>query len=429
MSDETEDKDKDKADEPTSEESFTNIIDRFTGIIQKFKIKNSAMVADHCAKGNLEDLEDVEARLREMGVHPSLVNQVLNFWADEINTKIPNRLRKKLEKETGAKGREPSEDEEGEKYAVDSETGIIRLAKESEKAISLADAKVLQKIVKKDLKEQEERESGSKKEPAFVVDGEGAWTLNPKARIGFGEFAVFQMYQESLKKGEPIDPVEELAKREEASVRLREALGGKTKGEDSELSVLDKLNALGLLKKSGGDEGITLTQLDALGLLKKPGDEGRGTQIDLLDKLDSLGMLKKTGESEGSEIVRALQTEVKGLKDALQKQEMDAIKGAVGSLAKGLEELRKDLSDKGTLEGRYALLKDAMSHIDTQVTGFRGDVKPILMNLTGGGGGESGRKSPQEKARVAKGLKEAVALEKEAKGLEDELLFGGKSQG
>ncbi len=66
-----------------------------------------------------------------------------------------------------------------------------------------------------------------------------------------------------------------------------------------------------------------------------------------------------------------------------------------------------------------------MSSVDSQVTGIRSDVKPVLMGLTGGGGGaESARRSPQEKAKITRGLKEAVALEREAKDLEDELLFG-----
>jgi len=428
MSNGTEEKGKEGAEAPTGEESFTNIVDRFTAIVQKFKIKNAAMVADHCAKGKLEDLEDVEARMREMGVHPSLVTQVVNFWADEIQHPIPKRLRQKMEKETGVKTRETREEEGEEKYAVDPESGMIRLAKEGEKAVSLSEAKSLQKLVKKDLAEIEERESGDKKEPAFIVGEQGAWTLNPKGRIGFGEFAVFQMYQDSLKKGEPIDPVEELARREEASVRLKEAMGVKTGGGDDEMTTLDKLDKLGMLKKSeGGGEGALLAQLDSLGLLRKTGEEGRVTQIEMLDKLNQLGMLKKTGEGEGSETMRALQAEVRELKDSLQKQELDAVKGALGNLAKGLEELRKDMSNRGGLEGRFALLEKAMTSVDSQVTGIRSDVKPVLMGLTGGG--ESVRKSPQEKAKISKGLKEAVVLEREAKDLEDELLFGGRPQG
>lgn len=401
MSNGTEEKEKEGAEVPQGEEGFTNIVERFTGIIKKFKIKNAELVADHCAKGNLEDLEDVEARMREMGVHPSLVTQAVSFWADEIQQPIPKRLRQRMEKETGVKTKESREKEAEEKYAVDSETGVIRLAKENEKAVPLVEAQKLQRLIKKDLAELEEKETGGKKEPAFILGEKGAWTLNPDAKVGFGEFAVFQMYQESLKKGEPIDPVEELARREEASVRLKEAMGIKTGGGDTEMAMLDKLEKLGMLKKGEGGEGALLAQLDALGLLRK------------------------TGEGESSETMRALQTEVKELRDSLQKQEMDTVKGALGSLAKGLEELRNDMSNQGRLEGRYGLLEKVMNSVDSQVTGIRSDVKPVLMGLTGGGGGaESARRSPQEKAKITRGLKEAVVLEREAKDLEDELLFG-----
>ncbi|GAH76161.1 unnamed protein product, partial [marine sediment metagenome] len=257
---------------------------------------------------------------------------------------------------------------------------------------------------------------------------QGAWTLNPKGKIGFGEFAVFQMYQDSLRRGEPIDPVEELTKREEQSVRLKEAMGVKPGGEDTEMTTLDKLDKLGMLKKGEGEGGL-LTTLDALGLLKKSGEEGSSTQIVLLEKLDSLGMLKKPGEGDaGSQIVQALQTEVKELKESLQKQEMDSLKNIVASMVNQMNELRKAIADGGRLEGRYALLEKTITTIDGQLSGIRNDAKPLLSAI-GGGGGESRKKSPEEKAKISKGLKEAVALEQEAKALEDELLFGGKPQG
>ena len=400
MSNETKDKEKEKPEAPKGEEGFTNIVERFTGIVKKFKIKNADLVADHCAKGNLEDLEDVELRMREMGVHPSLATQVLSFWADEIHQPVPKRLRQRMEKETGVKTKEGREKEAVEKYAVDSETGVIRLAKEGEKAVSLIEAQKLQRLIKKDLAELEERETGGKKEPAFILGEKGAWTLNPNARIGFGEFAVFQMYQDSLKKGEPIDPVEELARREESSVRLKEAMGVKG-GEDTEMSILDKLERLGMLKKGEGGEGTLLAQLDTLGLLKK------------------------TGEGEGSETMRALQTEVKELRESLHKQELDTMKNAIISVSNQVGELRKEMSNQGKLEGRYGLMDKAMTHIDSQVSGLRSDARPLLDSLARGGGRvEPTRRTPEEKARITKGLKEAVVQEQRAHELEDELLFG-----
>jgi len=415
--------------EVTKEESFTNIVERFTETIKKFKIKGAEVVADHCSKGNLEDLEDVAVRMREMNVHPSLVTQFVNFWSDEIQQEVPERLKRKMEREAGIKTT-GSEEDKDRIYTVDADTGIIRLAGKDEKATTLAEATKLQKIIKKDLvearktrKKEAEEETG---EPPFVVGEEGKWTLNPKGKIGFGEFAVFQMYQESLRRGEPIDPIEELARREESSARLKEAMG--VKGEDTEMTVIDKLQKLGILKTGEGDLTDVLGRLDAIGLLRKPGDEGRGTELNILDKLSSLGMLVKPGEAEGiaGQTIRALEIEIKSLREALTKQEMDAVKGSLVSLSRSLEDLRKEMSQAGKLEGRYALMDKTISTIDSQLSGLRSDAKPLLEMVAGGAGPGPTRKSPEDRAKIAKGVKEAVALEREARDLEDELLFGSR---
>ena len=407
--------------ERAQEEGFTNIVERFTNIVKKFKIKNAEVVADHCAKGNLEDLEDVESRMREMGVHPSLVTQVVNFWADEIQHPVPKRLKQKMDKEAGKKTPEAEEDAD-RIYTVDPDSGILRLASKDEKATTLTEAKELQKLIKKDLEETKKAKKKEAEEPAFVIGEGGEWTLNPKGQIGFGEFAVFQMYQESLKRGAPIDPIEELANREEASSRLKDALG--VRGEDTEMTTIDKLQKLGILKTGEGDLTDVLGRLDALGLLRKSGDEGRVTEIDMLDKLSSLGMLVKPGESEGagSQMIRALEGEVKELKESLQKQEMDAIKGVVNSVANQVSELRKEMASQGRLEGRYALMEKTITTLDNQLSGLRSDAKPVLQAIASGGPSGPSKKSPEDRAKISKGVKEAVTKEREARALEDELL-------
>ena len=192
-------------------------------------------------------------------------------------------------------------------------------------------------------------------------------------------------------------------------------------------SIALELSKLGMLKKGEG-EGDLLSKLDSLGLLRKSGEEGRGTQIEMLKQLDQLGMLKKPGEEDaGSQTMVALQTEVKELRESLQKQEMDTVKNAVVSLSNQLGDLRKDIANGNKLEGRYAILEKTIGTIDNQISGIRSDARPLLDSLAHGGGREPARRSPQEKAKIAKGLKEAVALEREAKDLEDELLFGKPS--
>jgi len=246
--------------------------------------------------------------------------------------------------------------------------------------------------------------------------------------VGANEFAVFQMYQESLRRGEPIDPVEELTRREEQMARLKEAMGVKGGGENSEITLLDKLDKLGMLRKGEGEgEGGLLAQLNLLGLLRKSGEEGGSSQIDMMTQLNQLGLLKTPGgEGEDSKFTALLQ-EVKELKESAQKQEMDNLKGMVGSLTTSLSEMRKEMANTGRLEGRYALMEKTINTIDNQLSGIRSDAKPLLAGIAGGGR-EPSKKSPEERARIAKGLKEAVTLEKRARELENDLLFGGKPQ-
>ncbi len=396
--------DETEKDEKKETIQYPNIVERFREVFQKLTIKKSEAYVDHCSKGDLEDLVDVDKRLFEMGLHPSLRNQVINFWASEIKKPVPQTLQKRLAEERGTKPREENEgSEEAEKYSVDTDSGAIKVASTSDKrALTWDEAEKLAKEMKKDI----EARAGNEKEPAFVLGEQGAWTVNPKAKVGLGEFAVYQMYQDSLRRGDPIDPIEELARREEASAHLKEAMGIKAVGGDTEMGMIDKLDKLGMLKKSEGGEGGLLTLLNSMGLLKKPGEEDAGSQ--------------KIG---------ALETQIKELAESLHKQEMETIKNAVVNLSTQLTELRKDMATGTQLEGRYALLEKTITTIDNQLSGIRTDVKPIIIGLTSGSGGaEPAKKSPEAKARLSKGLKEAVAQEKEAKALEDELLFGGKVQ-
>ena len=78
------------------------------------------------------------------------------------------------------------------------------------------------------------------------------------------------------------------------------------------------------------------------------------------------------------------------------------------------------------MRGRYALMDKIISTIDSQLSGIRDDIKPLMMAAGGGSPGLS-KKSPEDKAKLAKGLKEATALEREARELEDEFLSGVKA--
>ena len=155
--------------------------------------------------------------------------------------------------------------------------------------------------------------------------------------------------------------------------------------------------------------------------------EAPRSDMDTVLKLTEAGLLKKSGNEDASaQTVRVLELQIKELKDAMQKQDMDNLKNVVVSLNNQMGELRKEIQTQSHLEGRYALMDKTITTIDSQITGMRSDARPLFDTLARSAGGKSEptRRSPEEKAKIAKGLKVAVAQERRARQLEDKLLFG-----
>lgn len=149
------------------EHEYPNIVERFHEVFQKLGIKKADAYVDHCAKGDLEDLEDIEHKLYEMGLHPSLRNQVINFWAAEIKLPVPPTLQKRLAEERGAKVRTGGEKEPEAKYSV-TDTGVIKVASTTDKtALTWDEAQQLSKTIKK-----ERAEGRVEKRVSYVYDTE-----------------------------------------------------------------------------------------------------------------------------------------------------------------------------------------------------------------------------------------------------------------
>lgn len=148
------------------EHEYPNIVERFKEVFQKLGIKKADAYVDHCAKGDLENLEDIEHKLYEMGLHPSLRNQVVNFWAAEIKQPVPQKLQNRLAEERGAKVRGEKEPEA--KYSIDTESGVIKVASTTDKtALTWDEAEKLSKTIKK-----ERAEGRVEKKVAYVFDAE-----------------------------------------------------------------------------------------------------------------------------------------------------------------------------------------------------------------------------------------------------------------
>jgi len=367
---------------PLTEEAFASLL-------QTFKLKadlarNIAINVSHTGGPNVFEnpkllLERLSLWSKE--ITPNMRKLIIEQWFAERGIDIPVNVKEKAGMTTEQLEKTEAETKAaGElRYVWDAEQLQIRMAKEGERGGTLAQAKELKKMA-------EEDELGGK-EPAFILGEGNTWTLNPKGKIGFGEFAVFQMYQDSLKKGEPIDPVEELARREEASVRLKEAMGVKPGGQDTEMTMLDKLEKLGMLKKGEGGEGVLLAQLDALGLLKKTGG-GEGGEGDLLSKLSSLGLLRKAGDEEGTGLkseLSELRKTIEDMKDERHKQEMLNLQGQIVQIQKThegqtreildrMEELKKPTTGKSEMD----IISDVATGMLSEAKGLRTDVKEVM---------------------------------------------------
>ena len=139
-----------------------------------------------------------------------------------------------------------------------------------------------------------------------------------------------------------------------------------------------------------------------------------------------MGLLKKPGEGESaaSQTVLALQSEVKELKDALQQKEMETLKGFIASLSNQISDLRTQMATQGKIESRYGLMDKSAGILDNQLTGARGDLKEIAHMILDAGGPGTRAKSPEDRAKISRGLKDAVKLEERAHALENKLLFG-----
>jgi len=409
--------------DPPEERVTPDVEADFLELLKEYGVeaKGSYIITKYIAEtGTADVFENPRQLLEKMARFPRQVppvtrKNILDHWLSTRGIPVPEGFEEQSAlppeelKALKDKGTSP------EKYTVDTATGAIKVATTTDKALTWDEAEKLAQ----DVAARAKKEGGG--EPSFILGETGAWTLNPKAKMGTNEFAVFQMYQESLRRGEPIDPVEELTNREEQMARLKEAMGVKGGKEDSEVTLLDKLDRLGMLRKGEGEGGL-LAQLDSLGLLRKlGGEEGRPSQIDMLTQLNALGLMKTPGGEGESSKFTALLEEFKEFKESAQKQEMDNVKTMVTSLTTSLSEMRKEMANTGRLEGRYALMEKAIATVDNQLSGIRSDAKPLLASL-GGGGGEPVKRSAEEKAKMAKGLKQAVVLEKEARDLEDEML-------
>ncbi|MBA7617520.1 hypothetical protein ES703_24835 [subsurface metagenome] len=318
---------------PIVEEDFAKLLQKY-----KIKVDLAANIAEHISHtGGPSVFEKPELLLKGLvawssDIAPSKRKLIIERWFAEKQIAIPPEVQQTAGMTTEQLDKVEEEPKGGAevRYVFDEEKKVVRMAKKDERGGTLAQAKELKKMA-------EEDESGSK-EPAFVMGEQGAWTLNPKAKIGIGEFAVFQMYQDSVKKGEPIDPVEELARREETSQRLKEAWGVKGGGDGGTLETIQTLSALGLIRKPGEEESSGLKE--ALAEMRKSVDEMKEQRY-----RDQFAGQQRQMQEITNVLNRTIETISDLQKNKGGKTEMDIIHEIIEGGKTELSGLRKDVKE------------------------------------------------------------------------------------
>jgi len=202
----------------------------FATLLKKFKIGGAELAANIAENvshtGGPRVFEDPEILLKRLSLWSTEIpaasrKNIIEQWFAERGVDIPPEIQQRagMTAEQIRETEKATKEGEGEvRYIYDLEARQVRMAKEGERGGTLSQAKELKKMAEED--------EGLGKESPFAQDGEGNWTLNPKARVGGVELMAFRSLKQAQEKGEPFDPIVAMTKASEQMKILREGFGG-----------------------------------------------------------------------------------------------------------------------------------------------------------------------------------------------------------
>ena len=409
------------------EHEYPNIVERFREVLKKLGIKKYEGYVDHCAKGDLEDLEDIEQKLYEMGLHPSLRNQVINFWAAEIKKPVPKKLQKRLTEERTAKRGEAEEEKEPEKYSVDTTTGVIKVASTTDKmALTWDEAEKLSKNIKAELADKakkgerkvayvydpdtntvrmaredeiggtleqakelkrmaSEGKGKGEEESPFITDADGNWTLNPRARVTGVELMALESIKRSQERGEEVDPIEVLGRAVEKMKVYQEAFGGGARQSPDWMT--DPLKFIETVERiSGGGKG----------------DEALKTELAELRK--SLDDMREERHREQVEV---------------QQRQIGALTDKVGELTDLVIDMKRPVTGRTEMDLLHEIADKGLEVIKTELPGFRKDIKDAVI-----GGALPLPKSAKEREEQTQRLRHGVKKDREIEAIGRRMFLG-----
>lgn len=360
----------------------------FATLLKKFKIGGAELAANIAENvshtGGPRVFEDPEILLKRLSLWSTEIpaasrKNIIEQWFAERGVDIPPEIQQRAGmtpeqiRETDKKTKEG----EGEvRYIYDLEARQVRMAKEGERGGTLSQAKELKKMAEED--------EGLGKESPFAQDGEGNWTLNPKARVGGVELMAFQSLKQAQEKGEPFDPIVAMTKASEQMKILREGFGGG--GSTLPAWMTDPVAFTNAMKTVTGGSGEDSVLRAAMTTMQKTIEELKEdrwrTQFDAQQKQlqDLAGVLNKTLEAIG---------DMK--KERVGRTEMDIL---------------HDIADKG-----IELAK-------TELPGLRRDIKEAISSIVPPPG-----KTFEQREERKKKFKQAIDTDQEIEELGRRVFF------
>jgi hypothetical protein len=404
---------------------FTDKEKQFLNLLKMYPVTKPVTVAAYITTQGetvLEDPTKLAIAMAETDISPTRRRQILKHWFAQNNISLPDDFIQRsvlpveeLRKEGGSEKTQP-------KYAVETTTGAIRLAMEGEKALSMAEATQLQALTKKELVEQRKtpvvtyiydtvnkevrmakdneiggtldqakelkqmaEASGKKEEkeqePAFTVNSDGTYGLNPKARLTGQDILAFDMIRRSQLQGQALTPTEALIQAGEQIKSLRD-----------------------LVTPPGG------------------GPAWMQDPITFIKAIQELGGGGKADEAVMAQLT-ALRNDVQKAREERFLDQIDAQKAQVNQLREQLLELKEDFKNRpptGTneLDIIQSVVKDASDVIKTELPGIRGMVKEAISGTR-----LPGPKNTEDRDSQKKVMREALAKDQKLDELEQKV-FG-----
>jgi len=414
----------------TGEESpqYTDTQGQFLALLKKYPVTRPETVVDYVSSQGetvLELPEKLAVALRECEITPVRRRQILKHWFADKGVEVPQDILERVatpsDKKRADEEKAKVAEEEKDKYTVDEDTGAIKTASSGEKALTWAEAEKLSKAVKKEIAERtksrgvtyvydpetsivrmtREGESGGTLEQAkelkrmaeegkgkgeeespFVTDGEGNWSLNPKAKVTGLEVMALETLKKAQARGETLDPVDALRVAAEKVNSVRAALGGTSQQTPEWLS--DPVKFFQTMRQlSGEGEDSTLKQQ-----------------------------------------IASLERTLAELREEKYKGQIDEQKRLIGQLVETVNNLKDQVSSLNKPTGRtemdilHEIATEGIGVLKNELPGFRRDIKDAL-----GPARLPPIKSPEEQKVITEEVRAAVRKDKDIEEIGRRLFF------